>query len=116
MRNDGMRSGDVLSFIFRPTPSPWLFSICLLELFPRPRAEGGAGGERSAAAGGMMICLLPIMSCRSLAIARSLLRFGSPCGVMLLGLFYFAIKAFQCGGLAGRLIASLVVPLACSCC
>ena len=47
---------------------------------------------------------------RSLAIARSLLRFGLSCGEVLLGAFYSAVKSFQCGGLAGWLIASLVVP------
>lgn len=40
MRNNGMRCREMSSLIFRPTPSCPLFPICLLELFPRPRAEG----------------------------------------------------------------------------
>ena len=50
------------------------------------------------------------MPCRSLPIARSLLPLGSSCDAVLLGVFYSAVKAFQCGGRAGRLIASFVVP------
>lgn len=72
----------VLSFPSRPTPSPRLSSICLLKLFPRPRAWDVRAGGRFAAAGGTTVCLLPIVSCRSLAIARSLLLLGSPCGAV----------------------------------
>lgn len=39
-------------------------------------------GGRSAAAGEAAVCLLLIVSCRSLAIARSLLLFGSSCGAV----------------------------------
>ena len=61
----------------------------------------------------MPVCLLTVVSFRSLAIARSLLRFGSPCGAMPLGLFYSAVKAFQCGGGADRgdLLVPFVAPL-----
>ena len=74
-----------LSYSFllpRPTPSHRLFSACLLESVPRPRAWDVWADDWSAAAGGTAVCLIPIMSCRSLAVARSLLRFGSSCGAV----------------------------------
>lgn len=71
MHDNGMMS-SLSSLIFRPTPSRPFSSICLLELIPRPRAEGGAGYGWFAVAGGVPICLLTACSCRSLAIARSL--------------------------------------------
>lgn len=67
------------SFSSRPTPSCRFFSTCLLELVPRPRAWEVRTDDRFAVAGGTAICLLFIVSCRSLACARSLLsrlRFG----------------------------------------
>ena len=101
----------VLSFPFRPTPSRQLSSVCLLELIPRPRAREERASGRFAAAGGMPICVLPAMSCRSLANARSLLLLYSSCGAVpsvsyrmicldcLIGLVprspVFSIKAFQ---------------------
>ena len=68
-----------LSFLFhRPTPSCGFFLVCLLELFPRPRAWDEPAGGRSAAAGVAMVCLLPLVPCRSLtAFARYC---GSVCG------------------------------------
>ena len=72
----------VLSFPFRPTPSRQLSSVCLLELIPRPRAREERASGRFAAAGGMPICVLPAMSCRSLANARSLLLLYSSCGAV----------------------------------
>lgn len=70
-------SGDFFSFAF-PPPSALL---CLrVSISPPPAGSGDVRtGGRSAAAGGMAICLLLILSCRSLACARSLLsrlRFG----------------------------------------
>ena len=73
----------VLSFPFRPTPSHRLSLVCLLELIPRPRAREERASGRFADAGERSVCLLPIMSCRSLAPARSLLLFGSPVGCLL---------------------------------
>lgn len=95
----------VLSFPFRPTSSPRLSSVCLLELVPRPRAWDVLADDRSAAAGWMSVCSLLIMPCRFLAYARSLLLLGSSCGAVpiatcrailswLLDCF-FLIKAFQ---------------------
>lgn len=69
-----------LSYSFllpRPTPSCRFSLTCLLELVPRPRAWDVRTVDLSAAVGGTAICLLLIMSYRSLAVARSLLLFGS---------------------------------------
>lgn len=85
----------VLSSPFRPTPSRRLFPICLLALFPRPRAWDALANGRFAAAGGMPICLFPVMSCRSLACARSLLRFDSSCG---------AVPSVSCCAICPRLL------------
>lgn len=66
-------------FLFRPSPSRLLFFACGFQSVPRPRAWDVRTGGRFASAGGMAICLLLIVSCRSLAYARSLLsrlRFG----------------------------------------
>lgn len=60
-----------------PIPSPRLLSVCLLELFPRPRAWDVRTGGRSATAGGITICLLLIVSCRSLT---AFVRFRLACG------------------------------------
>lgn len=49
----------------------------------------------------MSVCLLLVVPCRSLDIARSLLRFGSVCGEVLRGEVYSAVKAFQYGGWSG---------------
>lgn len=72
----------IISFLFfhRPAPSPRLSLACLLNLIPRPRAWEAPTNRRSAIAGGVSICLLSIMPCRSLAAARSLLptRHRSP--------------------------------------
>lgn len=73
----GGSSGDFFSL--SPFPSRRLFFACVSQSIPRPRAWDVRTGGRSAAAGGMPICLLLIVSCRSLACARSLLsrlRFG----------------------------------------
>lgn len=65
--------------ILRPIPSPWLLSVCLLELVPRPRAWDVRTGDRFAAAGGTAVLLVsyrivPLSHCvRSLS---SCLRFG----------------------------------------
>lgn len=69
-----------LFFFHRPAPSPWFSLACLLDLIPRPRAWEAPTNRRSAIAGGISICLLSIMPCRSLAAARSLLppRHRSP--------------------------------------
>lgn len=116
----------VLSFPSRPTPSPRLSSICLLKLFPRPRAWDVRAGGRFAAAGGTTVCLLPIVSCRSLAIARSLLLFGSPCGAVPIApcrafclgclvapvhrLPVFFIKAFQRNSISLAPVSPHLVP------
>lgn len=68
-----------ISLSSRPTPSPRLSSLCLLDLIPRPRGVGLVGCCRFADAGVVAVCLLASLPCRSLAIARSLLRFGSSC-------------------------------------
>ena len=67
-----------ISFSSRPTPSRSLLSLCLLELFPRPRGVGGVGCCRFAAAGIAAICLLASFPYRSLALARSLLPSAPP--------------------------------------
>lgn len=60
-------------FFPHPAPSPRLSLACLLNLIPRPRAWDAPTEWRSAVAGSVPTCLLPIMPCRSLAPARSLL-------------------------------------------
>lgn len=67
-------------FFFRPSPSCGFSLACGSHIFPRPLAWDVRTGGRFAAAGGMAICLLLIVSCRSLACARSFsscLMFGS---------------------------------------
>lgn len=85
----------VLSLPFRPTPSRRLSSACLLGFVPRPRAEEERAGGRFAAAGGAAICLLPVISCRSLAPARSLLPLGSSC---------CAVSSVSCRAICHRLL------------
>ena len=49
---------------------------------------------------GRSVCFPSCRAALSL-VARSLLRFGSPCDAVLLGVFYSTVKTFQCDGLAG---------------
>lgn len=65
-------SSHPLSFL-APPPSSRLSLACLLSIIPRPRAWEAPTNRRSAIAGVASICLLPIIPCRSLAPARSLL-------------------------------------------
>ena len=56
-------------------------SACL-NCSPAPGRGMSRGGGRFAAAGGMTVCLLRIMPCRSFAVAvRLVLRCGSDCPV-----------------------------------
>lgn len=109
-RRDEIPGRGVLSH-FRPTPLSSVLSHLLALNNPPP--PGGGMSWRSVGlrlrAGRRFACF-PIIPFRSLAIARSLLRSGSSCGAMLLGLSYSAVKAFQCGGGMGWLIVSFVVP------
>ena len=52
-------------------------------MIPRPRAEGGASDDRSAAASDGMTCSPIPMPCRSLAFARSLLLSDPQAGVVI---------------------------------
>lgn len=83
--------GCPFSFFARP-PLPGSYRSACFKQSPAPRAEGGAVGCRFAAAGVGSICLLLVVPCRSLAIARSLLSLGSSCGAVLLGVFYSAVS------------------------
>ena len=65
----------VLSLPFRPPSSPRLFSIYLLELFPRPRAREERASDRFATAGervDLFAChhVVPLSRSRSFAISR----------------------------------------------
>ena len=95
MRNDGAEDVSCfrcpmiavfLSFLF-PSSPPDPLPPALLDspawIVPPPPGVGGAGYCRSAAVGGTAICLLPIMPCRSLAVARSLLLLGLSFGAVL---------------------------------
>lgn len=60
-----------LSFSFRPTPSPRLFSLCLLNLVPRPRAwEALAAVDLRLRAWRRSACLLPCRAALSLPLVR----------------------------------------------
>lgn len=52
-------------------------------MIPRPRAEGGASDDRSAAASDGMTCSPIPMPCRSLSFARSLLLSDLQAGVAI---------------------------------
>ena len=113
-------------FIFRPTPSRRLFLSCGPQIIPRPRAEGGAGGDDDGVAGVMMIAGGHAFPVRSLAIARSLFRIhcvGRGCAP------FFSVHSFgipsgeggrvcRRGGLAARpstrLAARVLVSPLCS--
>lgn len=84
---------------FRPTPSSWLFSTCLLKLSPAPGAWDVRTGDRFAVAGGAVICLLLIVSCRSL-------RLRSFAFVLPAVRVFFSCFVFPC--LLGRVSLSVV--------
>lgn len=64
------------SFSFRPTPSPWLFPICLFDVVPRPRAwEALANVDLRVRATWRSVCLSSF-PCRSLR--SSLVRYCRP--------------------------------------
>lgn len=68
-------------FSFLPTPSPRLFSVCLLELSPAPGAEGCAGGYLICGCGhgcDLPACFLtvPLSRSRSFAILERFALLG----------------------------------------
>lgn len=74
IKHENKNTARIIGFLFilRPTPSPRLSLIRRPQIIPRPRAEGGAGGDDDRVAGGMMIAGGHAFPFRSLAIARSL--------------------------------------------
>lgn len=70
-----------IPFHLSPDPLPPAFSnLRALTRSPAPRAEGGANDDRSAAAGGRLICLPTLCAVPLSHYVRSLLLFDSQAG------------------------------------
>ena len=83
-----------LLFIFRPTPFPRLFPICLLDVFPRPRAWDVRAGYLICGCGhccGLPACFIPI----SLSRSRSFAIAVRPV-IFLVGLFLACGRMWRC--------------------
>lgn len=92
-------------------------------MIPRPRAEGGASDDRSAAASDGMTCSPIPMPCRSLAVARSLLQSDPQAGVAIAMCAVFVSSGSLTHSVrrfarlrSSRLFSSLLLLYTCSFC